>query len=268
MCCIYIERVETMAVYHFNYISSEKRSKKIMKLFKERKFKELIIVGFYFFRMKLIREVLLYSVFKMFNKEKSFMFEEEKYLYCIQPNTFFNERMLEVPIFKKIIFKNKNKRVLEVGNVLSHYMSVKHDVLDKYEVFGTVINSDVVDFTSKKKYDLIISISTLEHVGWDELPHEPLKVLRAIENLKKLLKVNGLIIFSVPWNQNPTLDRLIHQKKLGMSKAFFFRRLNGNLWSETSFKCLKESKYEFLIPRANGVVIGIIEKKGGTKSKN
>ena len=34
------------------------------------------------------------------------------------------------------------------------------------------------------KYDLIVTISTLEHVGWDEEPRDPSKVLRAIENLK------------------------------------------------------------------------------------
>jgi cyclopropane fatty-acyl-phospholipid synthase-like methyltransferase len=51
-----------------------------------------------------------------------------------------------------------------------------------------VINEDVVNFKSKKKYDLIVSISTLEHVGWDE---KPMKIPRAIENLKTLITPQG-----------------------------------------------------------------------------
>ena len=43
-----------------------------------------------------------------------------------------------------------------------------HDVLDKYEKGNNVINDDVVSFSTEVKYDLIVSVSTLEHVGWDE----------------------------------------------------------------------------------------------------
>jgi hypothetical protein len=80
-----------------------------------------------------------------------------------------------------------------VGNVLSHYFSVNHDVVDKYEKAEGVINRDIIDFHPSKEYDLIISISTLEHVGWDEdisdhkILHDPSKILRAIENLRGLL---------------------------------------------------------------------------------
>jgi len=51
--------------------------------------------------------------------------------------------------------------------VLSHYFAVKHDIVDKYEIAPSVVNEDLVNFKPGKKYDLIVSISTLEHVGWD-----------------------------------------------------------------------------------------------------
>jgi hypothetical protein len=57
-------------------------------------------------------------------------------------------------------------------------------VADKYEVSPGVINKDIVEFVPPQKYDLIVSISTLEHVGWNEQPREPTKLLRAIEHLR------------------------------------------------------------------------------------
>lgn len=93
--------------------------------------------------------------------------------------------------------KYKGRKILEVGNVLSHYFPVNHDIVDKYEKADGVINQDVIDFYPSKRYDLIISISTLEHVGWDEnlrdhkILRDPMKVLHAIENLKRLLAPEG-----------------------------------------------------------------------------
>lgn len=70
--------------------------------------------------------------------------------------------------------------MLEVGNVLSHYFPIHHDIVDKYEVCPGVINQDIADFLPQEKYDLILSISTVEHVGWDEQPQEPTKLLQVI----------------------------------------------------------------------------------------
>ena len=72
------------------------------------------------------------------------------------------------------------KKILEVGNILSHYFSVNHDIVDKYEKDVDVINQDIIDYHPNKKYDLIVSISSLEHVGEDETPREPKKILYAL----------------------------------------------------------------------------------------
>ena len=88
-----------------------------------------------------------------------------------------NERSIEVPIVMEIVNQNKGKRILEIGNVLSNYYKVSHDIVDKYEKAPNVINQDVVDFKTNEKYDLIVSISTLEHVGWDEEPRDDKKNL-------------------------------------------------------------------------------------------
>jgi SAM-dependent methyltransferase len=119
--------------------------------------------------------------------------------------------MIEVPIIYEIVKEAEayGQKVLEVGNVLSHYFHVNHDIMDKYEKAKGVINEDVINFRLSKKYDLIISISTLKHVGWDEYPKDPTKVLVAIENLKRCLSSNGRMVFTLPLGYNPHVDSYI-----------------------------------------------------------
>ena len=57
-----------------------------------------------------------------------------------------------------------------------------------------VINEDIVDFSPSKNYDLIVSISTMEHVGWDEYPNDPPKILKGLRNLTRLLSPRGSLL--------------------------------------------------------------------------
>jgi hypothetical protein len=88
--------------------------------------------------------------------------------------------------------------VLEVANVLSHYFAVDHDILDKFESGGSVRTEDVVSFRTADRYDLIVSISTLEHVGWDEEPQDAGKISRAIANLSDHLAPGGRLLATLP----------------------------------------------------------------------
>jgi hypothetical protein len=126
--------------------------------------------------------------------------------------TWRNERAVEIPILWEIV-KNTKGNILEVGNVLSHYFPVKHDVIDKYEKAPNVINLDVVDLDSSKKYNLIVSISTLEHVGWDEKPREPKKIVYALRKLKECLNPGGKIVLTLPLGYNKEVDKLLEEKK-------------------------------------------------------
>ena len=40
---------------------------------------------------------------------------------------------------------------------------------------GRVINEDITYFQPNHKYDLIVSISTFEHIGFDEDPRDTVK---------------------------------------------------------------------------------------------
>jgi len=158
--------------------------------------------------------------------------------------------------------KYQGKNILEVGNVLSHHVRFEHDVLDKYEIGKGAINADVVDFKSEKKYDLIVSISTLEHVVWDEKPREDLKIPRAIENLTALISPSGTIIITLPLGYNSNLDKLLKDEIIRFSNRYLLLRISkGNEWKEASWEDLQGAKYNTPFPFANGLLIGIIEVK-------
>ena len=147
-----------------------------------------------------------------------------------------------------------------MGNVLSHYFPVYHDVLDKYEKGEGIINEDVVDFKPSTKYDLMVSISTLEHVGWDERPRDPLKVLRAIENLVNCLAPGGKLVATFPLAYNTELDKLLKDGNLQFTTQHYLRRVSrDNRWEEAEWEHVRDAQYGYPYPRANALVVATIE---------
>lgn len=205
---------------------------------------------------------LWYLYYRIFNSSRTFKFHGQghSYFYHFYNNTWISERAIEIPIIKSILINYANKNILEIGNVLSHYFSVKHDILDKYEVGKGVINQDVVGFRASKKYDLIISISTLEHVGWDETPREHKKLLSAIHNLKKMLAPGGKIVATLPLGYNFEMDKLIKDKKIKFSEQYFYKRISrDNKWKEVGWKEIKTAKIDSPFRGTNGLIVGIIK---------
>ncbi len=190
-----------------------------------------------------------------------FIFNNEEYEYLIHPYnyTWRNERIVEIPIIEKILKKNSGKRILELGNVTSHYLNVKHLVLDKYEKADGVINRDIVDFKPKDKFDLIISISTLEHIGWDE-NGDYKKILKAVSVLKKLLAKDGMLIFTHPLGYNFFMDEFLRKGKIKINQGYLIQRISGdNEWKQIPWK-KQLLRYHYPYAYANGVLIGIVKK--------
>lgn len=189
----------------------------------------------------------------IFNQTK-LQYSSHQYNY-----SWVNERSVEIPVFQKILKKfSPNHHILEVGNVLGNYQPIFHQVVDKYEKTEGVINLDVLDFKPKNHFDLIISISTLEHVGWDETNKQKTKIMKAINHLKSLLKTNGQLWFSVPVGYNPYLDKLIKQNKLPLTKVYYLRRTTGfsNIWKQVKKIDADKCQYGHPFPHANTVMIG------------
>jgi len=207
--------------------------------------------------------LLYYLYYKKLRTKKSFQFHgnEYDYFYAFYLATYSNERAIEIPITMGFVHKFRGSRILEVGNVLSHYFSFNHDIVDKYEKGQGVINQDIVEFESKEKYDLIVSISTLEHVGWDETPKDDKKILLAIENLKRLLKMGGTIIITLPFGHNPHVDDLLRDQKLPFTEQYYMKRISkANEWKQVSKEHAIDAKRD-LIRTGTGVTaltIGII----------
>jgi SAM-dependent methyltransferase len=221
---------------------------------------------------------LLAWYYRKFRSSEGFRFNGNTYRYLFHPyvTTWRNQRAAVIPIIWDIVKKSREqeKRVLEVGNMLSYYFKVDHDILDKYEIMDGVINEDVVDFNPLKRYDVIISIFTLSSVGWSEdiearrtgtnspwvFPQDPSKVLRAINNLNRLLAPGGQIVVVDDLGYNPAMDKLLKSGELRFDKHYYLKKISGYRWKEVDGLNLNEVKYDKSIPSANEVLIGVINK--------
>ena len=197
-------------------------------------------------------------------KDKSFSINDRRYNYMVHPynHTWRNERAVEIPIIYDLVKKEKPEEILEIGNVLSHYFASNHDVLDLYErsFSKKIINEDITTYQSPKKYQLIISISTLEHVGWDEHPQDPPKVLLAFSSIKQMLAPGGKAVITLPVGHNSFLDDHIAKNALDISEIFCLKRITqSNEWETIDLAAGLTCSYNHPYPKANAVVVLVME---------
>jgi len=119
------------------------------------------------------------------------------------------ERCIEVPIILDLLKEYKGRNIIEVGNVLRKYdESLSHLVIDRHEQ-GDCLNVDVVTYEPPEKPDLIVSVSTIEHIGFDMGEEEnPDKLIQFFEWVNKVLPVGGELIFTIPIGYNKFLDSI------------------------------------------------------------
>jgi hypothetical protein len=186
-------------------------------------------------------------------KHGTFEFQGKAYPYFYHRynRTFLNERIVEVPIVWDEVKRHAPASVLEVGNVLAHYFPIKHQVVDKYERARGVIHADAVDYQPDQHYDLIVAISTLEHVGWDEEPREPEKFLRAVDHLASLLAPGGTLLATVPFGYNPEVDRFLAEGRVPFTSVGYMKRDSGdNVWREASWSEVAGTAYVHRQPKS------------------
>jgi hypothetical protein len=176
--------------------------------------------------------VFYYRYLKYFGRHKpTFVFQGKKYNYFYHTYnaTWKNERTIEVPIIWGVVQENAGARILEVGNVLRHYFSCSYDVVDLHERYPGIINADITNFCPAKKYDLIVSISTFEHIGcWEKEQNDPQQLLAAIENIQKnVLSPGGKLIITVPLGQNRELENFLASDKINFSQLSPFQQTSS-----------------------------------------
>jgi hypothetical protein len=214
--------------------------------------------------MEIAKFVYLFPYFlrKLSWHTPTFTFMGKSYRYFEQPYniTWTNERAIEIPIIWELVRKYPPKKVLEIGNVLSHYFPIDHIVVDKYETGKDIIKEDVVDINFERKFDCIVSISTLEHVGWDESPRTRGKHLKAVEILKNLLEPGGILAITIPLGYNPTFDEDLFSGKLDCTKVYYHKRANLFEWQEAEMSEVMNSRYGTNYRTTDGLAICFWEK--------
>ncbi len=166
--------------------------------------------------------------------ERRFTLDGREYRYLWDSTgTWRSERAVELPVAIAAAHQADPYRTLEVGNVLRRYTTLGHAVIDKYERAPWIENADAETFTGGP-YDLIVSVSTLEHIGFDEIPRDPDKVVRAVENLRGLLAPAGRMLATVPLGYNRDLDEALTGGALNAEVSYLSRRVQPQSWHQDS----------------------------------
>ena len=181
-------------------------------------------------------------------------------IYASYNTTWANERCVELAIARWFLKSVPPERILEVGNVLSHYFGYRHTVVDKYE--HGALRVDIVDFEPGQLYDLILSISTIEHIAFDEIdwlevvPENVEKRIRAaIDRCLDLLAPGGKFVITVPIGYNPVLDGMIEADLLGCNRAAWYKRFPQRFWREVSKEEGMDCRYGSPYPYANCIMM-------------
>jgi len=190
--------------------------------------------------------------FKKARWQSTFMFAGKVYHYHYElyNATWRNERAVEIPIGQAMVHEGllEGLRVLEVGNVLGHYCNRWHYVLDRYEHGVGIINEDIASYKPVMKYDVVVVISTLEHVGWDEIPRHPDRLLAAIYDLKtNVIELGGKAVITLPLGYNAYLDNLLETGQLKFEGIRCLKRSSHRSrdWREVEWtpRLVREAKY-------------------------
>jgi len=188
----------------------------------------------------------------------TFKLDDTTYKYFVHPynHTWANERVVEIPVVLEFLRTSDSAHVLEVGNVLSHYVDLEHLVVDLKEKcwYRRVINRDITEFVPQREFTHIVSISTMEHIGWDERPKQPQEVLLAFCRLTSMLRPGGKALITIPVGYNPFLDNCLREGTLSGYDVRCLKRISqANEWVEVGIKEGLGCRYGSPFGNANAV---------------
>lgn len=192
-------------------------------------------------------------------KDCYFNFEGRAVPYFVHPYnaTWRNERCVEVAIALEFLQRYGLRNWLELGNVMAYYGKQAATVVDKYERSPGVTNKDILNFEPKELFDAALSLSTFEHIGWDETPREPEKVLRAIAKFKSFIKPGGPLLVTFPLGHNSFLDSLVERNEVPFSRVCYLKRTSESEWKQVTREEVIGTKYGSPYTAANAIVVGM-----------
>jgi SAM-dependent methyltransferase len=201
------------------------------------------------------------ALLRMRTDGQGFTFADARYGYLLHWNnrTWTNERAVEVPVIWRAVeeAQARGERVLEIGDVLFNYCPATHPVVDLGATRQGALSCDVVDYAPGERFDLIATISTLEHVGFDTgEASDPAKPARAVEHLKALLRPGGVLWVTVPLGYNPAIDALLSAAPSAFDEVRYLLRTSARPeWREASAAEVGGASYGSPFPAANAVAI-------------
>ena len=199
-------------------------------------------------------------------------------------NIVITERIIEIPTVYLFLssFCDKGDNILEIGHVNSSlslelaslgYKVMAVDIRDyPFEHRNlTSIKADFLKYEFDKKFKCVISVSTIEHLGYnkryggDQEGREGLDEL-ALEKIKTLLDSGGKFILTVPYAANirqgvwfrvytkRTIEEMLGRYFTAESKNYFIRK--NNQWFGAPQDASEDPEYPY-----DGVAMFLLSKK-------
>lgn len=204
---------------------------------------------------KLEQQVNRLQIFTLGQQEFEFAGEKYGYRAATGNQAWNNERAVELPIVHRAVADfGEPESIIEVGNVLSHYYPTEHRVLDLNERHSRVTwNEDVRTFRPPDQPKLVVSISTLEHVGH---PQDPGGFRAAVDTILSWLAPGGRLLFTAPLGYNPGVSEYLGDPHSEVTSVRALTRFTAdNLWHEISLRSVGDVRYGRPFPCANAIVV-------------
>ncbi|HKT21523.1 MAG TPA: hypothetical protein VJR06_02710, partial [Nitrososphaerales archaeon] len=81
--------------------------------------------------------------------------------------------------------------------------------------------------------------------------------VRALSHMRNLLVPGGSMLVTMPWGQNPTLDRYLQGRDCLFDTMRYLKRVSSrNSWVQTTAQALVGARYGSPYPFANVLVLG------------
>ena len=121
-----------------------------------------------------------------------------------------------------------------------------------------LLEDEPVEFSPDEPYDATISISTLEHVGWDEVPRQPERVIGGFDAVARSTRRGGSSLITTPLGCNPVMDEAIGSGRIQMPIQSGLVRIDReNHWVEVSVAEALTRQYGAPFPNGNAVYVGL-----------
>jgi hypothetical protein len=168
-----------------------------------------------------------------------------------------NERTVELPLAFDRLASFAGKRILEVGAVTCYYYGSDHRIVDPYDGHPAAEAVDLFDV--RGVYDLVLAISTIEHVGLPEYGETRCDIdlaLHAVDHLMGLVAPGGECFYTFPRGHHWVLDLASFDEVLPGQISHLRRANAANDWiEETDREVIGSAAYGRPFPWGNQVTV-------------